>query len=131
MEDVRGSNSTYSLDDVLMSGYAMFCLKYPSLLDFEQQTESERKKLHRLFAVEAICTDAQMRNILDKVHAVSIRHILGSVFAQLNELGLVKEYGYWENHVIVSVDGVEHFRSEKIHCDHCLEKTDRHGPYQL
>ena len=38
VEDKRASNTSHKLDDILMSGYSMFSLKYTSLLDFEQQT---------------------------------------------------------------------------------------------
>ncbi|WP_211225033.1 hypothetical protein, partial [Spirosoma spitsbergense] len=36
--DKRAANRSFSLPDVLMSAYAMFALKYPSLLAFETQT---------------------------------------------------------------------------------------------
>jgi len=32
VKDKRASNASHKLDDVLMSGYAMFALKYPSIL---------------------------------------------------------------------------------------------------
>jgi predicted nuclease with TOPRIM domain len=48
LEDHRAANNSYSLSDILMSGYAMFSLKYPSLLQFETQTQVEQQNLHQL-----------------------------------------------------------------------------------
>ena len=31
VKDKRASNASHKLDDILMSGYAMFALKYPSI----------------------------------------------------------------------------------------------------
>ena len=38
INDPRATNCSYSLTDLLMSVFAMFSLKYESLLDFEMQT---------------------------------------------------------------------------------------------
>lgn len=43
MVDHRAANSSFALSDILMSGFAMFSLKYASLLQFETQTAVERE----------------------------------------------------------------------------------------
>ena len=65
--DHRGPNVVYPLSDILMSAYAIFNLKYPSLLCFEQQSQTERSNLKSLFGIDKICSDAQMRRVLDEV----------------------------------------------------------------
>ena len=40
--DPRNRSINYAFVDFLMSGFAMFSLKYPSLLQFENQSENER-----------------------------------------------------------------------------------------
>lgn len=65
--DYRSPNIVHQLSDILMSSYAMYALKYPSLNSFEQQTKSERANLKNLFGVENLCSDAQMRRVLDDV----------------------------------------------------------------
>ena len=40
---------------------------------------------------------------------------------------MVKQYHYFNQHVIVSIDGVEHFSSTKIHCDHCTTRKLRNS----
>lgn len=125
--DHRASNSQHLLPDVLMSGLAMFSLKYPSLLDFEQQTVAERENLHHLFGVKRLCSDAQMRKILDEVSPASISELYPNLFKELGRAGLVQSYHYWPKEIIVSVDGVTHFHSNKIHCDQCQCTQHRDG----
>jgi hypothetical protein len=48
LADHRAANSSYPLNDILMSGFAMFSLKYPSLLQFENQTQVEQSNLRTL-----------------------------------------------------------------------------------
>ena len=45
VKDKRTSNASHKLDDILMSGYAIFTLKYPSILNFEQQSIMDRANL--------------------------------------------------------------------------------------
>ncbi len=49
------------------------------------------------------------------------------MFKKLRRLGVLKAYRYWRNHIVVSVDGVEHFCSKKINCPHCLQRNHRNG----
>jgi len=77
--DHRASNVVHQLPDVLISAYAMFALKYPSLNSFEQQTKSEKQNLHNLFGVEKLCSDAQMRRVLDEVNPEELQAFYGKV----------------------------------------------------
>jgi Transposase DDE domain len=74
-----------------------------------------------------------MRAVLDEVKAKPIREIFPKIFNKLWKAGVVKEYRYWDSHIIVSIDGVEHFSSNEIHCEHCTTHTLRNGTisYQL
>ena len=127
LRDHQASNTQHRLSDVLMSGLAMFSLKYPSLLDFEQQTLAEQENLHQLFGVERLCSDAQMRKVLDEVPPESVRRIYPRLFQELTRAGLVQSYYYWPKEIVVSVDGVAHFHSSKIHCDQCQCTQHRDG----
>ena len=127
LPDHRRSNSSYSLADVLRSAFAMFSLKSPSLLSFREQTKAEQKNLQALYHIAAIPSDTQMRSALDPVSPLLLRPLLAKLFALLGEAGLRKTYRYWQGHLIVSIDGVEHFSSTKIHCDHCTTRKRRNG----
>ena len=126
-QDPRAKNVVYTLPDILMSGLAMFQLKYPSLHAFEQQTAAERHNLRTVFGIGGLCTDAQLRNVLDLVPPQSLRPLFSSYFEQLRAVGVVEEYAVYKDSVVVALDGVEYFRSELIHCDHCQVRKHREG----
>jgi hypothetical protein len=127
IDDHRRSNAKYELADILRSAFAMFSLKSPSLLSLREQTRQEERNLKSIYRIEAIPSDTQMRSALDPISVVPLRNLLRKLFRILQQAGLVKEYHYWRDHVIVSVDGVEHFSSTQIHFDHCTTRTHRDG----
>ncbi len=125
--DHRSANSTYQLSDILGSAFAMFSLKSPSLLSFSEQTHQERKNLQAIYHIEKIPSDTRMRAALDPVSSEPIRAIFPTLFEKLSQRGVVEQYHYLKGHVIVSIDGVHHFSSTKIHCRHCLVRNHRNG----
>jgi len=127
VEDKRRSNSSYQLADSLKSGFAMFSLKCPSLLSFKEQSKNEKLNLKSIYKIKKIPSDTAMREILDEVEPEKVRESFGDLFNLLIQSGLIKEYQYFDKQIIVSVDGVEHFSSTKIHCESCTTKTHRNG----
>ncbi len=127
LPDHRRSNARYPLADILRSAFAMFSLKSPSLLSFREQTRQERRNLRAIYHITDIPGDTQMRAALDPVAPAALRALLTMLFAILQQAGVVKQYHYWQRHVIVAVDGVEHFSSTKVHCDHCTTRTHKDG----
>ena len=91
-EDKRAKNSSVSLTDILMSAYAIFSLKYSSLLQFEMQNPIEKENLMNLFCLSKTCNDSQMRVVLDEVNPYDIRQFYPSNFKELERLGITKEY---------------------------------------
>ena len=117
VEDKRASNASHKLDDILMCGYSMFSLKYSSLLDFEQQTVVEKSNLESVFGIEKICSDVQLRAVLDNIEPNFLRDLFPKKFSTLRKTGLLDEFAYKIGSIayhIVSCDGVQHFSSKKI-----------------
>ena len=127
--DHRVGNATkYVLADVLTSAFAMFSLKCPSLLDCKKQTLPEQSNRRSIFQIGgAIPCDNQMRGILDPLAPEPVRALLRTLLLRLRQAGLRRDYSYWRDYVLVSVDGVEHFSSTQIHCPHCTTRTHRNG----
>lgn len=76
----RGLN----LADCLMSGLAVFGLKYPSLLSFERdarQAERTRSNLRNLYGVRRTPSDTRLRERLDEVDPGELRPAFKAVFA--------------------------------------------------
>ncbi|NJL77326.1 MAG: transposase [Saprospiraceae bacterium] len=110
--DHRGKNVVFKLHDVLMSGYAMFSLKYPSLLDFGQRNMAEEQNIYRLFGVNKVCSDTQFRTILDEVEPSSIYGILPDMVKLLSEKGGLEGYEVLGDYKVASIDGVEFFQQQ-------------------
>lgn len=126
--DHRASNVTYSLAGVLQAAFAMFSLKCPSLLDFQNQTVPERSNLRSIYRIkEAIPCDSQMRATLDYLDFEHLRSLFPSLYRRLCQAGMLADYKYWQEYVLVSVDGVEHFSSTAVHCPSCTTRTFRNG----
>ena len=127
LPDHRRANRSYGLADVLRSACAMFSLKSPSLLSFQEQTKQEEKNLKAIYHIQAVPGDTQMRAALDPLAPAPLRVLFAKLCNQLSEAGVIKEYEYWKSRVLVSLAGVEHFSSTKVHCDHCTTRTHRNG----
>lgn len=124
---------TWKLHDVLMSGFAMFFFQHPNLLQFQQRMESHtgRSNLQRLFGVESVPSDTQMRQLLDDPAALApLRRVLPQVFEKMRQTGwtarLVTEVG-GNKYYTVALDGSQYFSSTKIACEHCLRRKDKTG----
>jgi hypothetical protein len=115
----------FSLADTLMAGLALFSLKDPSLLAFCRRALDHN--LRSVFGLKAIPSDTQMREILDEVHPGRLRPAFGDVFRQLQRGKVLEPFVFLEGCYLVALDGVEYFRSDKIHCDHCLSCQHNNG----
>jgi hypothetical protein len=68
-----------------------------------------------------------MREVLDELQAAKVRSLFSKVIEQVKKSDFFAWYRYFKQLVVVSIDGVEHFSSQKVHCKHCLEKEHKPG----
>ena len=61
--DYRPADADIALPDALMSAFAMFSLKAPSLLAFDK--ERAEGNLHTIYGIQRVPCDTYMREILD------------------------------------------------------------------
>ena len=113
-----------SLPDTLMSAFAMFSLKDPSLLAFEQRRETDGN-LKRVYDLEQVPCDTQMRTTLDEVEPRAVKPLFKDVFGELQQDKVLDKYVFLEGCYLLSLDGTGYFSSKKIHCDSCLEKVNK------
>ena len=111
----------------MRSAFAMFSLKSPSLLAFKELTKQEEKNLKAIYHLQSVPSDTQMRTTLDPLSPAPLRTLFAKLFNKLSEAGVIKEYEYWKGQLVISIDGVEHFCSTKVHCNHCTTRTHRNG----
>lgn len=120
----RHASTEVSLVDALMSSFALFALKFPSLLKFEEaRRRDEGSNLTRLFSISRIPSDTQMREILDLVRADHLRPAFNYIFRELQRGGELKSFEFFHGHYLMPLDGTGYFYSEEVHCEHCMQKT--------
>ena len=121
----------YSLPDVLMSGLAMFGLKYPSLLQFDKARfePTIKANLKELYAVEQAPCDTQMRDVLDPVNPENLRSSFISIHRQLISPKVLEGYQYLGGY-LARYDGTEQFASNNVSCDDCCSRNLRNGKKQ-
>ena len=123
---------TWELPAVLMSAFAMLFFQPPSLWEYQRrrQKRTGRSNLERVFQVEELPSDTQMREILDGVPTDPLRQVLPPVFEQMRRVG-------WTARFVTAVagtkyyptvlEGSEYFHSTQIHCPSCLHQRQANG----
>ena len=74
LPDLRSGEVEIPLADALMSAFAMFSLKDPSLLAFDHRRHNPKDNFRTIYGINRVPCDSQMRDILDP--ALSTRHQL-------------------------------------------------------
>lgn len=116
------------LVDALMSGLAVFGLKYPSLLKFDEGYRNEamiRANLKSRYGVERAPCDTQLRTRLDPVEPESLRAAFCAVHRHPQRHKGLAAYQYLAGHYLVSIDGTGRFASSAISCPECCCKTTK------
>jgi Transposase DDE domain len=123
--DYRWDEVDISLTDALMSAFAMFSLKAPSLLAFDKQRAEGN--LGTIYGIERVPCDTYMRERLDPVSPESLRSSFKGVLRQLQRGKALEAMAFLDGHYLVSLDGTGYFASKTIHCASCLQKVHRNG----
>lgn len=123
--DHRPADADIALPDALMSAFAMFSLKSPSLLAFDK--ERAEGNLQTIYGIERVPCDTHMREILDPVSPELLRPLFKSVFRQLQRGKALESMTFLDGHYLVALDGTGYFSSQTIHCASCLQKVHRNG----
>lgn len=125
IEEHRPINVAISLDDALMSAFAMFALKDPSLLAFNNR-RAKPENLRQLFGIQEIPSDTQMRTILDNVLPDGLRPLYKNIVQQLQRGKVLEQMVFMNKYYLASLDGTGYFTSKNIHCANCLQRKNSH-----
>src|SRR5438105_12495570 len=123
-KDFRGQKSKIPLTDCLMAGLAMFNLKFPSLLQFNNQRNNEiiKHNLQTLYGIESPPSDTYMRERLDPVDPETLRPAYKAIFRELQRGKVLEDYVFMNDRYLAAVDGTGVFSSNSVHCKNCCEK---------
>ena len=122
--DRRAGNAKISMPDALMSGFAMFSLKDPSLLAFDARRTTD-SNLGSIYGIEKVPGDTQMRTILDEVDPVEIRPAFRDIVYQLRRSKELDKFVFLGGSYLVSLDGTGYFSSKTVHCSSCMQKVNK------
>lgn len=126
------SRISWEMPAVLMSAFAMFFFQHPNLLEYQRRMKKKhgRSNLERVFEVEDIPSDTQMREILDGAPTEPLRQVLPEVFERMRRVGwtgrFVTEVS-GERYYTIALDGSEYFHSTRINCPSCLRRESKDG----
>jgi hypothetical protein len=123
--DPRPAPDTITLADALLSGFALFSLKDPSLLAFDQRRHDDN--LHTIYLINTVPSDTHLRTILDEVDPQSLRPAFADIFRQLQRGKALEPFVFFQGCYLLALDGTEYFSSQKVHCPSCLEKKSKNG----
>ncbi len=122
LPDQRG-DSDYAIADAAMSAIAMFSLKDPSLLAFEERRNDQN--MQNIYRIQNVPSDTTMREILDLVDPNSLRPLFQDVYRKIQRAGGLKPYLFHEDCYLLSIDGTEYFSSKKVHCPSCMQRKNK------
>ncbi len=123
--DHRSGPVTHELDDSLMAGLAIFALKDPSLLAFDERRFTGPHNLMTIYGMGSIPCDTSIRDILDDVDPNDLRPLFKDVFRQLQRGKVLEQYVFMEDSYLLNLDGTGYFSSKNRHSKACLEKRNR------
>lgn len=110
------------LPDALLSAFALFSLKDPSLLAFDARRTDENLK--RLYGIGKVPSDTTMRETLDPLDPDWLRPAFNAMFRQLQRGKALEPMVFYQGGYLLALDGTGYFSSPTIHCDSCLEKKN-------
>jgi hypothetical protein len=125
------NNRKIKLIDCLMSGYALFSLKYSSLLQFDKNNREAgitKNNLINLYKVKYVPSDTYMREVLDLIEPKKhLRKPFKKLLAEFQRSNYLKLFEFYKGRYLMPLDGTGYFYSEEIHCENCCEKHHRDG----
>jgi len=130
IQDPRSlKRSDIPIVDHLMSGLAVFGLKFPSLLDYDRKRSKDAtaENLRNLYMIKNPPSDTYLRERLDEVDPDNIRPAFKKLFALMQRGKALEEFEYLDGYVLLSGDGTGHFSSSNVSCPYCCKKKHSNG----
>ncbi|ASJ74636.1 transposase family protein [Granulosicoccus antarcticus] len=131
VQDKRRAKSVrHSMPDALMAAFAMFNLKYPSMLRFDTEAHADPRLIHNLkslFGLDEVPGDTQMREILDRVKPEALRPCFEALHHELQRGKVLEDFIVLGKYYLLAIDGTGQFASNKVSCPHCCVKNRSNG----
>ena len=126
--EFRTGDVEISIPDALMSAFAMFSLKIPSLLKFDERRkdDTECQNLKNIYGIENVPCDSRMREICDEIDPKKyIAPLFKVPFRQLQRGKELEPMVFYEGCYLLNLDGTGIFSSKKVSAPYCMEKVNK------
>ena len=126
----KGTNKSYSIADAALGAFSIFFMQSPSFLAHQTKMYEvkEQSNAQSLFQIERIPSDNQIRSLLDSIEPAKMSEMFDYVFNGLNSIAYFEHYRNTINKtVLIALDGVHYFSSNKICCKNCSTKQHKNG----
>ncbi|MEM1122976.1 MAG: transposase [Bacteroidota bacterium] len=121
----------YTMTDALMSGFAMFSLKDPSLLSFIENYPTRKENLEQVYKIADDPSEQGLRKILDPINPDQLLPTFKSIYEDEKVAEVVNDYKCFSSlggYTAIAVDGTGYFCSNTIKCPHCMVRKLKSGP---
>ena len=125
--DGRVGKPAIPLADALMSAFAMFSLKDPSALAFDERRSDPNDNFRTIYRIGRVPCDTQMRAILDPIDPDSLRTSYTEVFRRVQRGKVLEDFVFFDDCYLLALDGTGYFSSNTIHCESCMVKHHSNG----
>lgn len=124
----KPSQKTYTQTDCVLSAFAMFHLKYPSLLQFDNacREKDQIQNIKSLYGLEGVPRDTTMRERLDPMDIEPVNQAIHDLIGVVQRSQSLQEWDFLGTKLI-GLDGTQNFSSSTIHCSSCCEKHLKNG----
>lgn len=125
-------NAQYEVADAAKGAFAVFFTQQASFLAYQRAMKltKGRSNAERLFEMQALPSDNQIRNLLDPVKPQYLQGMYRQVFQALDDAAVLTGYRSFGRQHLVVLDGTTYFASKKIHCPQCSQRVLSNGETQ-
>ena len=126
--EFRTGEVEISIQDALMSAFAMFSLKNSSLLQFDSKRKdpAECQNLENIYGIQNIPSDSRMREIGDEIDPKKyLSPIFKVPFRHLQRGKALEQMVFYKGCYLLNLDGTGFFSSKKISAPYCMEKVHK------
>ena len=126
----RAGSVVHSMSDALGAAFAMFHLKFGSMLEFDTEARAEAPlidNLKSLYRQGTVPSDTQMREILDELPPEALRPAFEALHRDLQRGKALEGFVGLDGRYVLAIDGTGCFCSTKLSCAHCLVKKRSKG----
>jgi len=124
-----GHNISTSIADSLLSAFAMFSLKIPTLLQFDKRRkdEIECQNIKNIFGIETeIPCDTTMREINDEIDPKEfIGPAYKAIFQALQRSKELEKMVFYDGCFLLNLDGTGIFSSKNVSAPYCMQKINK------